>query len=158
MNIKYMREKTGLTQKSFAEFYHIPLQTLKQWESNPGSTSYRKPPFYVYHMLEKLVRQDFDVRIGPLNRVENLIFAAEHSRGNAQQWLRYLRKEFEGSALRLNRNEVKEVLDSDKLSAVQKIIFKRTVQQDTATNKYVIALNDTADTPMVDELKRRRHL
>ena len=55
MDAKRIRQYTKLTQKEFAEKYKIPLQTLKQWESGPGSSSYRKPPDYVLYMLDQLV-------------------------------------------------------------------------------------------------------
>ncbi|MBR0373062.1 MAG: helix-turn-helix domain-containing protein [Mogibacterium sp.] len=59
MTIKAIRLRTGLTQREFAGVYHIPLQTLKQWESNRGSTSFRAPPDYVVHMIRRLAEQDF---------------------------------------------------------------------------------------------------
>lgn len=54
MSIKEIRKKSGLTQVQLAKKYRIPLQTIKQWESNPQSTSYRKCPAYVEYMLELL--------------------------------------------------------------------------------------------------------
>ena len=59
MKIKKIRKNAGLTQKKFAETYHIPLQTLKQWESNPMSSSHRKPPGYILYMLDRLVKIDY---------------------------------------------------------------------------------------------------
>lgn len=55
MDIKTIRHYTNLTQKEFAAKYGIPLQTLKQWESDPGSSCHRKAPDYVINMLGKLV-------------------------------------------------------------------------------------------------------
>jgi len=40
MNIKEMRYATGMTQKEFAERFHIPIGTLRRWEygeSTPAS-------------------------------------------------------------------------------------------------------------------------
>jgi Fic family protein len=61
MTIKGIRKYTGLTQKDFAAQYHIPLQTLKQWESEPGSSSYRRPPDYVIYMLGRLTGAEFEI-------------------------------------------------------------------------------------------------
>lgn len=58
MEISDIRKKTGLTQKAFAEEYHLPLQTLKQWESSPESTSHRTCPDYIVYYLEKLTEQN----------------------------------------------------------------------------------------------------
>ena len=54
MDIKELREKTGLNQKDFAEKYKIPLGTLKNWEQG-----IRKPPAYVYYYLEVIIRNHF---------------------------------------------------------------------------------------------------
>ena len=59
MQLKDIRQKTGLTQKAFAARYHIPLQTLKQWECAPGSKSYRTPPEYILYMVGRLVEIDY---------------------------------------------------------------------------------------------------
>ena len=152
MEIRDMRKRTGLTQSVFAEKYHIPVQTLKQWESRPESTSYRKAPDYVVHMLERLIEQDFNVRFGPLSRVENLEAAAGHSYGSLRQWLRYLGKEFEDHKPKLTEEQIKAVLESDKLCMIQKIIFKEAMKDGTATNRYVVSLGEKAATPMVDAL------
>lgn len=56
-SIKEIRAKTNLTQKDFACQFKIPLQTLKQWESNVTSKSHREPPEYVIYMLDLLVDQ-----------------------------------------------------------------------------------------------------
>ena len=58
MTIKSIRKYTGLTQKDFAAQYHIPLQTLKQWEADPESSSFRRPPDYVVYMLGRLTGAD----------------------------------------------------------------------------------------------------
>ena len=60
MTIKEIRRLSKLTQSDFAGKYHIPLSTLKQWESSPGSTSYRKCPMYVNELLLRAVRDDLE--------------------------------------------------------------------------------------------------
>lgn len=44
--IKAIRERTGLTQKEFAELTGIPQRTIENWE-----TGQRKPPEYVIKLL-----------------------------------------------------------------------------------------------------------
>ena len=53
MDIKMVRALSFATQKEFAEKFHIPLQTLKQWEASPDSSSFRKCPEYVRLLLEE---------------------------------------------------------------------------------------------------------
>lgn len=51
MNIKELREKTGLSQNKFSVMFGIPLNTLQRWEIN-----YRKPPVYVVNMIAELLK------------------------------------------------------------------------------------------------------
>ncbi len=58
--IKELRTMTGLTQAKFAEKYHIPLQTVKQWESSKDSSSHRTPPAYTFRLLEQAVFRNIE--------------------------------------------------------------------------------------------------
>lgn len=55
--LKEVRLKTGMTQKDFAEYFHIPLRTYEQWERGK-----REMPEYTLRLLlykiqsEKLAR------------------------------------------------------------------------------------------------------
>jgi len=61
MTIKGIRALTGLSQKKFAEQYHINLRTLQHWEANPTSQTYRECPEYYTYLLEKVVRQEYNI-------------------------------------------------------------------------------------------------
>lgn len=49
-SIRELRDRTGETQREFAERYHIPLSTLKKWEQ--GSAS---PPPYVLRLIAETI-------------------------------------------------------------------------------------------------------
>ncbi len=49
-NIREIRKKTGMTQKSFAEVYDIPLSTLRKWEQGEAS-----PPDYVIRLIARTI-------------------------------------------------------------------------------------------------------
>lgn len=53
MTIKEIRTLTGLTQKQFAEKYHITFSSIRNWESG-----HRTCPDYVAELLEFKVRED----------------------------------------------------------------------------------------------------
>lgn len=53
MKIKEIRALTGLTQKQFAEKYHITFSSIRNWESG-----HRTCPDYVAELLEFKVRED----------------------------------------------------------------------------------------------------
>ena len=154
--VKDLRSRTGLTQKAFAARYHIPLQTLKQWESAPTSSCFRRPPEYVVFMLDRLVSDDFATqRNSAMSRAEYLIRAASHSRYNAGHWMRYLRKELIDGRSRLTQKDIDTVLSSDKLTMFQKVSFKRAMQVGTETNLAVSSLNRRVRPTMLDTLQRK---
>ena len=50
MDIRQMREQTGLSQSKFAMMFDIPLSTLRDWEQER-----RKPPKYVINMIQTIL-------------------------------------------------------------------------------------------------------
>ena len=61
MEVKQLRQTSGLTQKEFCTRYQIPLKTLQNWETDSDSPSARKCPPYVVLLLAKAVMADFSV-------------------------------------------------------------------------------------------------
>ena len=149
MNIKQIRKQSGMTQKDFCNEYHIPIQTLKQWESDENSTSHRNPPEYVEYLLEIAVSKNRK------DKATLLIEASHESAFNANHWFRYLRKEFDKKQCKLNEFEINKLLKSNDLTMFQKITFKRAIQSGTPTNLYVAGLNQQAKTNMLGEIMRR---
>lgn len=56
LTIKEIRNLTGLSQNAFGQKYNIPLRSIQNWES--GS---RECPVYVKQLLERAVKQDFNI-------------------------------------------------------------------------------------------------
>lgn len=56
MTIKELRKKSGLTQKEFAEKYHIPRRTIEDWERE-----IRTPPPYIPELIEKIMKLEKDL-------------------------------------------------------------------------------------------------
>lgn len=50
MDIKEIRESTGMNKKEFVEYFDIPYRTLQDWESGK-----RNAPEYVYSMISKII-------------------------------------------------------------------------------------------------------
>ncbi|SFG56116.1 helix-turn-helix domain-containing protein [Oribacterium sp. WCC10] len=78
-SIKELRALTGLTQARFAEIYHIPLQTVKQWESSKDSSSYRTPPTYALRLLEQTIFRSIE------DEMIFLLVSTESKSKNAKQ-------------------------------------------------------------------------
>jgi DNA-binding transcriptional regulator YiaG len=53
MNIKELRTKTGTSQSQFADFFHIPKQTLQNWEQGR-----RECPEYLLELIEYKLRKE----------------------------------------------------------------------------------------------------
>lgn len=53
MDVKSIRELSGLNVRQFTEKYKIPYTTFHDWET--GKT---KPPIYLIELLERIVRED----------------------------------------------------------------------------------------------------
>lgn len=49
MCIKELREKSGMSQREFAEYFGIPIRTIQCWEIGQ-----RKPPDYIPKLLERI--------------------------------------------------------------------------------------------------------
>ena len=57
MNIKEIRELTGLSQKGFSEKYGIPCRSIENWESGQ-----RQCPDYVLRLLEYKVKTEITMK------------------------------------------------------------------------------------------------
>ena len=53
MTIKEIRQRTGLSQRKFADKYGLPFRTMQGWEAG------RKTPEYVIRLLDRCVNEDF---------------------------------------------------------------------------------------------------
>jgi len=45
--VKYLRLSTGMKREDFANYFHIPLGTVRDWEQGK-----RKMPEYLYELIE----------------------------------------------------------------------------------------------------------
>ncbi len=51
--IKELREATGMTQKDFSEYFHIPKRSIENWESGT-----RSAPDYVVELIEYKLKNE----------------------------------------------------------------------------------------------------
>ena len=104
LTIKNIRTLSGLSQVDFATRYEIPLQTLKNWESNPGSSNFRQCPIYTLKLLDFKVRMDTYI-----NRIDFTV---------TEKWLELEYQTQELSALYNNKiiteEELTKILESGK--------------------------------------------
>ena len=55
--IKYLRMMTGMKREDFANYLHIPLNTVRDWEQGK-----RKMPEYVYELIEYKVSRELTLK------------------------------------------------------------------------------------------------
>jgi transcriptional regulator with XRE-family HTH domain len=60
MTAREIRELTGLSRAKFSKKYNIPSKTIEHWESNSPKYKRSCPP-YVLELLERAVREDFQI-------------------------------------------------------------------------------------------------
>ena len=56
MNVKDLRNQTGLSQSKFAAFFGIPVRTLQDWEQQK-----RIPPEYVVTMMSRILKSEMKI-------------------------------------------------------------------------------------------------
>lgn len=54
VEVKGIRERSGLSRQEFAKKYGIPIRTLEKWEREEI-----KPAEYLISLLDRVVREDF---------------------------------------------------------------------------------------------------
>jgi DNA-binding transcriptional regulator YiaG len=50
MNVKQLRERTGLSQSKFAHYFNIPVRTIQKWERNEAT-----PSEYIPQMMKRIL-------------------------------------------------------------------------------------------------------
>jgi DNA-binding XRE family transcriptional regulator len=73
MTIKRLRELSGMTQVQFAEYFNIPLETIKSWESETAKRR-RTCNIYVIDLMEYKLMKEGLIAYAP----EKMKGGAEH--------------------------------------------------------------------------------
>lgn len=58
LNVKELRQATGMSQSKLAEYFGIPVRTLQDWEQGK-----RKPPEYVPKMMKRILQAESSIEI-----------------------------------------------------------------------------------------------
>lgn len=60
--VRYLRSLTGMKREDFANYLHIPLGTVRDWEQGK-----RKMPNYVYELIEYKISRELLNEEGDVN-------------------------------------------------------------------------------------------
>jgi len=88
----------------------------------------------------------------PISFVEN---AAQYSRYHLDHWFRYLRKIIKDGKIQLSSDQLDQIMQSDKLTPLQKVSLKRAAQPGTPTNLYIAGLNQRTNLTMLRQIMMR---
>jgi len=74
MQMVVLRQFLGMSQREFADYFGIPVVTLRNWEQGIA-----KPPEYVYQMITRCIRRDKMINIETIRFQKMLDDLAERS-------------------------------------------------------------------------------
>lgn len=74
MEIKILRRILSMSQQKFANYFGIPIGTIRNWEQGVSN-----PPEYVYNMINKIIRRDKMINIETIKFIKVLDKLAEMS-------------------------------------------------------------------------------
>ena len=76
---------------------------------------------------------------------EYIIMAAQHSKGSAAHWFRYLRKDIEKFGVLFTKQEVEDLYNNKALTPFQRVSIKYAFEENSPTRQYIIGLNRKAN-------------
>ena len=81
--------------------------------------------------------------------------AAQHSKGNAAHWFRYLRKDIDKYGVLFAEEEINELFNSENLALFQRVSLVAAFTEGSPTQQHIKSLNEKAKTNMVSAVKRK---
>ena len=81
--------------------------------------------------------------------VDYMVKAAEHSRGSASHWLRYLRKDINKYGSVFTEKDVNDLFNHEALIFFQRVSIKAAFKEGSPTREYIIGLNKPVVTTRV---------
>ena len=70
-----------------------------------------------------------------------MINAANHSKGSASHWFRYLRKDINNKGIYFTDSDIEYLFNCEELTMFQRISLKAAFTEGTPTNKHISGLN-----------------
>lgn len=81
MKINELRKYLNMNQREFSDYIGVPLGTLRNWEQE-----IRKPPEYVFTMIERILRRDTMINLETIKFINMLNDLAELTRFGYKKW------------------------------------------------------------------------
>ena len=87
--------------------------------------------------------------------VNYMIMAAQHSKGNAAHWFRYLRKDIAKYGILFTKKEIYTLFSNEHLTLFQRISIRQAFEDGSPTRQHIIGLNNPAKTNMLSTIKEK---
>ncbi|MDR2727985.1 MAG: hypothetical protein LBB56_02545 [Chitinispirillales bacterium] len=84
-----------------------------------------------------------------------MTMAAQHSKGSAQHWFRYICKYINKCGTVFTLADVDTLCANDTLTLFQRISLRAAFSENTPTRKHILSLNRSAATPLLDAVRAK---
>jgi len=84
-----------------------------------------------------------------------MVMAAQHSKGSAQHWFRYLRKYIDKCGTVFSKKDVEDLSNNESLTPFQRVSLKAAFEDGSPTRQYVLSLNGKADQNKILQLREK---
>ena len=90
-----------------------------------------------------------------MNWVSYMIMAAQHSKGSAAHWFRYLRKYVEKCGIVFSMDDVAALYSNEALSPFQRVTLKAAFEYDSPTRQHIESLNSKVNLDNIQLLREK---
>ena len=76
---------------------------------------------------------------------EYIEMAAQHSKGSARHWFRYLRKYIDKCGTVFTKKDIEDLFNNESLTPFQRVSIKAAFEDGSPTRQHILGLNSKAD-------------
>ena len=106
-------------------------------------------------VVKAMTFTDIITRVEYMSWVSYMIMAAQHSKGNAAHWFRYLRKYIEKCGTVFTMDDVESLYSNEALSPFQRVTIKAAFEDGSPTRQHIVNLNSTANLKKIQLLREK---
>lgn len=74
-----------------------------------------------------------------------IVMAAQHSKGSARHWFRYLRKHIDKCGTVFSKKDIEDLFNNKSLTPFQRVSIKAAFEDGSPTRRHILSLNGKAD-------------
>jgi len=74
-----------------------------------------------------------------------IVMAAQHSKGSARHWFRYLRKYIDKCGTVFSKKDIEDLFNNESLTPFQRVSIKAAFEDGSPTRQHILSLNSKVD-------------